>query len=145
MRMIDILKIMNPNLDPEKAKIHSATHSPTLGKEAIEIYQQGNFDEWQCWQSSKIFKRDLVISLISLPPRQDGKWLFAGVYRSRGAQSKWRDASQTYEYHYDLTPEPNYKEMSGRLVLTYARQFRYPYPFAETCINDILLSEIYPP
>ena len=81
MHMIDIPKIMNPNLVPEKANIHLATHSPTLGKEAIEIYRQGNFDEWQCWQSSKIFERDFVISLICLPPRQDSKWLFAGVYR----------------------------------------------------------------
>ena len=144
MRMIDILRILDPNLDPERAKIHLATHSPTLGKEAIEIYREGKFDEWQSWQSSTIFKRDLVMSLISLPPRKDGKWLFAGVYRSRSAQSKWREASREHEYRYDLTPDPNYKELSGRLVLKYHRQFRNSYPFAETCINEILLSEIYP-
>ena len=72
MNMLQFLQAMNPSFDPEEAKLHLATHSETLNRQAIDIYIAGEFDEWQCWNDPGNFNREYVISLISLPPRQDG-------------------------------------------------------------------------
>ncbi len=99
MRMIDLLAIMNPGLKPEDVKLHLAT--PGRDKqEPIDVYRAGGFHEWQRWQTRKNFEREFAISLVSLPPRHEDKWLFAGVYQSQGSEPKW-NAELGREYDYE--------------------------------------------
>ena len=144
MRMLDILMTMNPKLDPDKAKLHIATHSPNLGREAIDIYFSGEFNEWQSWNEPESFNRDLVISLICLPPRSDNKWLFAGIHRCEGGETRYSAEMDYTGYRHNLTEEKEYEEMNGRLVVTFERPSRMPYLVAGNWFDDIHVSEIYP-
>ena len=140
MLMFDLLEIMNPNLNPAEAKLHLATWNGSV--HPIDIYRAGDFDEWQRWQRRKNFERMFVISLINLPPQRDS-WLFAGIYSSRGVESKWLEERKREYHYYELTEEQAYKEMNGRLVVTFARPGRASYLRAEKWSDRILLSEIY--
>lgn len=144
MHILDILTILNPSLDPEKAKLHIATHSDTLGMQAIDIYLAGEFDEWQCWNEPGSFNRDLVISLISLPPRESNKWLFAGIYKCDGGQTEFRSKINLDQYKHNLKAEHEYHDIAGRLVVTFKRPGRKAYLRAEKWVQDILVSEMYP-
>ena len=142
MLMIDFLRAMNPNLNPAEANLHLATASSD-NEEPIDKYIAGTFDEWQRWQRKDNVKRKFVISLISLP-RQKDKWLFAGIHRSRGVKLEWREQRNREYFHYDLTEERAYKEMNGRLVVTFSRPGRASYLLADQWGDRILLSEVYP-
>ena len=144
MRMLDILKTMNPMLDSEQAKLHIASHSPNLGMEAVDIYFSGDFDEWQSWNEPGSFNRELAISLIGLPPRPNDRWLFAGVHRCHGGEMRHRVETDRIEYKHNLTEEQDYEEMNGRLVVTFKRRPRKAYLIAKHWLDDILVSEIYP-
>ena len=145
MRMLDILKIMNPGLDVTKAKLHLAYRSTTLGMEAIDIYLAGRFNEWQCWNNPGSFNRELVISLIGLPPRPYTKWLFAGIHRCYGGEESIWAETNTYEYRHNMTEEQDYNEMNGRLVVDFERPGgQLAYLVAENWIDGIDVSEIYP-
>ena len=140
MLMFDFLRAMNPNLNPAEAKLHFATWN---GEEhPIDVYLAGNFNDWQRWQSKKNFERKFLVSLINLP-HQKFKWLFAGVYRSAGVERKWSEDHQTHHYWYELTEHEDYKEMNGRMVVTFTKPSRGSYLYAEKWCNRIFLSEIY--
>ena len=142
MRMMDILTIMNPDIYPEDMKLHLAT--PGRDKqEPINVYRRGDFQDWQCWQTQKNFERPFVISLISLPPRNEHKWLFAGVYESQGSDLKYHSELNREYHYYDLIEEPAYEEMNGRLVVTFTRPGRQSYLDTEKYVDSIVLSEIY--
>ena len=144
MHLLQFLRAMNPRFDPEDAKLHLATHSETLNMQAFEIYTSGKFDEWQRWNNAGSFNRDLVISLVSLPPRDDGRWLFAGVHRCDGGEETYRPETDYDEYKHNLTEEEHYAEMNGRLVVEFERRGEQPYRIAANCIRDIVVREIYP-
>ena len=144
MRMLDILMTMNPDFDPDKAKLHIATHSPSRGMEAIDIYLAGEFNEWQSWNEPGSFNRNLVISLISLPPRPNEKWLFAGIHRCHGGEESYRAETGSIEYRHNLTEEQDYQELNGRLVVTFKKRPRKAYLIARHWLDDIFVSEIYP-
>ena len=144
MHLLQFLRAMNPSFDPEDAKLHLATHSETLNMQAFEIYIAGEFDAWQRWNNPGSFNRDLVISLISLPPREDGRWLFAGVHRCHGGEETYRPETDCDEYKHNLTEEQHYAEMNGRLVVEFERIFRQSYAIAANWIQDIIVREIYP-
>ena len=141
MLMFDLLRSMNPNLNPAEAKLHLATWNGV--EQPLDVYLAGNFNDWQRWQNAKNFERRIVISLIDIPHQKD-TWLFAGVYRSNGLDRKWSDEYKNHYNWYDLTEEQTYKEMNGRLVVRFARPGRAPYLLAEKWCNKIFLSEIYP-
>ena len=144
MNMLQFLQAMNSSFEPEEAKLHLATHGPTLSKEAIEIYTAGEFDEWKCWNEPGSFNRDYVISLISLPPRDSGRWLFAGIHRCLGGEETYSPETDRDEYKHNLTEEQHYAEMNGRLVVEIERIFRQPKAIAANWIRDIAVREIYP-
>lgn len=141
MLMFDLLRTMNPNLNPAEAKLHLATWNGV--EQPIDVYLAGNFNDWQRWQNAKNFERTFVISLIDIP-HQTNKWLFAGVYRSSGSERKWSEEYKKNYNWYELTEEQTYKEMNGRLVVTFSRPGRMSYLLAEKWGDRISLSEIYP-
>lgn len=140
MLMFDFLRTMNPDLNPVEAKLHLATWNGV--EQPIDVYLAGDFSDWQRWQNAKNFERGFVISLIDIPHQKD-KWLFAGVYRTNGSERKWSDEYKKHYNWYELTEEQTYKEMNGRLVVTFARPGRASYLLAEKWCDRILLSEIY--
>ena len=136
MRIFDFLTILNPSLDPAETKLHMAISDD--GEDPYERYLKGKFEKWQRWQTKRNFKRKFVLSLIRF--QFPDKWLFAGVYHSGEAKCKW---SNNKKYHYyELTEDPHCKEMNGRLIATYVKPWRNSYPYAETCSDQILVSEI---
>lgn len=141
MLMFDLLRTMNPYLNPAEAKLHLATWNGV--EQPLDVYLAGNFNDWQRWQKAKNFERKFVISLIDIP-HQTNKWLFAGVYRSSGSERKWSEEYQKNYNWYELTEEQTYKEMNGRLVVTFSRPGRASYLLAEKWGDRISLSEIHP-
>ncbi|MDE0041708.1 MAG: GIY-YIG nuclease family protein [Candidatus Poribacteria bacterium] len=141
MLMFDLLRTMNPNLNPAEAKLHLATWNGV--EQPLDVYLAGNFNDWQSWQSKKNFERKFVVSLINLP-HQKYKWLFAGVYQSAGVERKWSEEHQMHHYWYELTEHEDYKEMNGRMVVNLSGRSRQSYLYAEKWCDKILLSEIYP-
>ena len=123
MLMFDFLQAMNPDLNPAEAKLHLAT--ATDRQHPLDVYLAGNFNDWQRWQNAKNFERRFVISLIDMP-HQKNKWLFAGVYRSNGSERKWSEEYKKHYNWYELTEEQAYKEMNGRLVVSFSRPGRLP-------------------
>ena len=141
MLMFDFLQAINPDLNPAEAKLHLAT--ATDRQHPLDVYLAGNFNDWQRWQNAKNFERRFVISLIDIP-HQKNKWLFAGVYRSNGSERKWSEEYKKHYNWYELTEEQAYKEMNGRLVVSFSRPGRASYLLTEKWSDKILLSEIYP-
>ena len=140
MLMFDLLRTMNPNLNPEDAKLHLAAWNGV--EQPIDVYLAGDFNDWQSWQSKKNFERKFVVSLINLP-HQKYRWLFAGVYQSASVERKWSEHHETHHYWYELTEHIDYKEMNGRMVVTFTKPSRGSYLYAEKWSNRIILSEIY--
>ena len=134
MRMIDLLKVVHPTLDPADAKIHFAQWN---GQEnPLDKYLAGQFDEWQRWQTRRNFERTFVISLIDIG--DGGRWLFAGVHRS-GEATLHEDRR---ELRYDMMEEPQCHELNGRLIVKVDKNWRQPYVYAENYMDIIVVDEL---
>ncbi len=136
MRLFDLIKIMNPEVTPEKSKIHLAGW--TGEDDPLAEYYAGTFNEWQGWQSKKNFNRKYLVSLISL--RAADRWLFAGVYHPRGVTKK-----QGGKYFkYTLDEDESCAEMGGRIVASFSRSFRQSYLIGENWADQFTVSEFRP-
>jgi hypothetical protein len=80
MRVFDILRLLVPELEPIKTKIHLAGWNGF--NDPLDVFLAGRFAEWQSYQSQRNFERPLVLSLIKLKERD--RWLFAGLHRVDG-------------------------------------------------------------
>lgn len=134
MRMIDLLKVAHPALDPAEAKIHFAQWNGE--QNPLDVYLAGQFDEWQRWQSRRNFERAFVISLIDMGG--GGRWLFAGVYRAGTATLD----VERGEFRYDMVEDAQCRELNGRLVVQVIKNWRQPYVFAENYVDVILVDEL---
>jgi len=136
MKLIDILHIYLPELNPSSCKIHLAIWDGA--ENPLELYFQNRFDEWQTWQSRKNFQRELVISLINLNRRN--KWLFAGIFSS--ISSNWEADRSLHQYELEKLPETD--EIIGRAIVNFSRPGRQSFLNAERWMNDIEFSELLP-
>ena len=136
MRIVDVITLMDPEVTPERTKIHLATWN---GEDnPIDVYLAGSFDEWQRCQTRRNFERPFVIALISLPGIN--KWLYAGVHASAGCE--WRPDREFF--YYTLQERPFCSEFNGRLVANFARPGRQSYLNAENWLDHLLVEEILP-
>jgi len=134
VQLFDLIALSNPDVKPPSCKIHLATWN---GEEnPLDVYLAGEFDEWQKWQTKRNFERKCVISLISLPIKN--QWLFVGLYQSSGAE--WKDDRNLF--YYELSPDPSCLEIQGRLVVSFARSGRQPYLSAEKWAQDVRVIEL---
>lgn len=123
MLLFDFLRVQDPTITPENAKVHLACWN---GKDdPLQVYYRGDFDLWQSSQNKPNFERAFVVSLISLP--EATRWLFVGVYASKG---KTTLPGGTYQYN--LEPRPANAEFAGRLFVTFSRT-RASYLLGESC------------
>jgi hypothetical protein len=136
MRVFDLISVMDPQVTPQRTKIHLATWN---GQDnPLDVYLAGGFDEWQRWQTRRNFERAFVVSLISLPGVN--RWLFAGVHTSHGHE--WKEAHNCFRY--DLREHLACSEMNGRMVASFARPGRQSYLDAENWADQVLLGEVLP-
>lgn len=136
MRLFQLLATLDPEVTPERCKIHLARWNGLV--DALDVYLAGDFDEWQKGQNQRNFERPFVLSLVELG--KAGRWLFAGTHDARGCV--WREDEGNY--YYDLTRRPSTDELDGRLVVAFKRRGRQSYLCAENWTNDLLVDSIRP-
>lgn len=132
MRLFQLLLMLDDQITPERCKMHFAYSDGN--DNPLDVYLAGGFDEWQSWQTKANFDREFVVSLIYLP--QKGQWLLAGAYQCMGR------TGQKPSYHYNLVRRPRLEELSGRLVISYGKSFRQPYPYGETVSEELEVLEM---
>lgn len=137
MILFDLLKCWEPTFSADEAKVHLARHNGS--EHPLDVFIQGNFDEWQCWQANRNFGRKFVVSLIQAgtPTR----WLFAGLFRSKSYEER---VDPKPHYFYDLERVPAAEEWVGRLYLTSTYTKRHSYPNGETLADDLVVTELLP-
>lgn len=137
MKLFDILNILNPDITPGNAKLHLAGWNGE--EDPLEVYLQGQFEEWQCWQTRKNFPRKYVVSLINL--NNVNTWLFAGVYVSSG-NPEYHDELDPPLYKYILTENMSCHELNGRLVVSFVRPGRQSYLNSENWAKSLVVDHI---
>ncbi|MCP5230242.1 GIY-YIG nuclease family protein [Accumulibacter sp.] len=137
MKAIRIIEAVGGKVAIDQTKVHLATWNGA--DNPLDVYLAGNFQEWQRWQTKRNFEQKYVLSLIKLPGND--RWLFAGLYESKGHEEKaWQDGKSLF--YYDLTALDDYAELDGRLVVRFKRSGRQSYLHAERWIDQMDVEEI---
>jgi hypothetical protein len=137
MNLFDVLNLSSAApLSPGQCKIHLATSDRK--QNPLDVYWEGNFDEWQAWQTKKNFERPYIISLISLPAKN--KWLFVGVYKTDGVELKEDVPPGPYRYNTFLVDD--YSDLIARAIISFERPSRASYLNAETWWERLVVSEL---
>lgn len=124
-------------LDPSRCKIHLATTGRD-GRDPLDIYCEGRFQKWQEHQHKRNFERAFIVSLIRMPA--ENTWLFAGIHTSENCVEQ----ADGDGFMYSTNEVAEFSELTGRLVVTFARPGRQSYLLAENWINEIRMKEIFP-
>jgi hypothetical protein len=138
VRLFDLLPLWEPGFTAIQAKIHLGRYNGN--ERPIDEFLAGRWDEWQRWQTGPNFERPYVVSLV-----QDGlptRWLFAGLFRSHGAQE--RPGARKPLLYYDLERLASADEWVGRLYLTSPYKSRWSYLKGETIAHNLVISELLP-
>ena len=135
MLVFDLLRFLEPRLDPELCKVHLCVFNGIT--QPIEVFVEGRFDEDQLWQKQRNFQREFVISFIELPEAH--AWLFAGTFQSHGCEK-----NKGVGYTYDMTAIPATDEFVGRLTARYVKPGRQNYPYGESVAPSMTLIGISP-
>jgi hypothetical protein len=135
--LFDLLKMLEPTFSVEKAKVHLARHNGT--EQPIDVFVQGNFDEWQRMQRARNFELEFVVSL--LQAGNPTRWLFAGLFRSKGYKE---ENDPQHAYYYNLHRLSATEELVGRLYLTSRYKQRNSYPLGKTLMSDLTVAELLP-
>ncbi len=136
MKLFDVLKLNDPSIDPNSAKLHLACWNGS--DDPVDVFRHGRFQEWQAWQRARNFERPQIVSLIQM--RGGGqRWLFAGCFDQKGCA---RHPSHPNEWLYQTTERSSTESLSGRLIVQYQRQGRNSYRNAETIADELLVVEL---
>jgi len=130
IELVGFLLYYNNKADLNNYKIHLAggPHKP------LEAFFQGNFKEWQEWQTQRNFQCKQVISLIDLGYN---KWLFAGVYKINGYT---KISDKHFSYNTQLIE--GFEDLIGRIIISYKRKGRASYLWGRPERNKFEISEI---
>lgn len=133
MKLFDLLQLLAPTVTPEHCKLHLASWN---GQEhPLDVFLAGDFPEWQRWQSKRNFERVYVVSLIAMG---GNRWLFAGLYRS--GEPERHEAKGMWLY--PLAEEAACRELTGRLVIDFARSGRQSYLVAENWADALAVRQL---
>lgn len=135
MKLFDLLRLWEPTFSPSNTKVHLARYNGS--EKPLDVFIQGDFDEWQRWQSSRNFQREFVVSLIQAGTPTN--WLFAGLFRTDGYEMR-NDPHP--HFFYNLERVQSAEEWVGRLYLTSQYKHRNSYPLGETLADDLAVSEL---
>lgn len=127
-----------PDLTPKNSKLHFAI---TNGKEnPLDVYYQGDFQEWQRQQLKRNFDRKYVVSFIAMPT--PNLWLFAGVHLS-DIPTQREDC-----IYYPLVEIQETKELDGRLIISFDKKnvdnkfVRQSYLLTENWVEKLNVAEV---
>lgn len=135
MLLFDLLQLEDPDLRPEKTKLHLASWNGQ--DDPLDVFFEGKFNEWQSWQTRRNFERRFVVSLIALP--KPDRWLYAGSYDVLGRESLGEQG-----HMYDLRPRQRSPELDGRLVVSFRRTGRQSYLVGERWAQNLEVAELLP-
>lgn len=133
IRLFELLSLLGTDVTPNNSKIHLATWNGY--ENPFDVYLEGRFDSWQCWQSKKNFGRRNIVSFINLG---GSRWLFAGVHITRDVQ--WAGD----HYDYTLDEDQRFSGLNGRLIVNYPRKGRQSYRNADSCAERFIVQELLP-
>ncbi|EKY3925559.1 GIY-YIG nuclease family protein, partial [Enterobacter hormaechei] len=117
MELFQYLQSLYPQLTPNNSKIHLASTNE-YKENPLKEFLNDTFDDWQCLQKHKDFKRTYVISLIQTEEKH--RWLYAGTFLNEGCTP---DAThpvpgRNENYHlYQLHHVPELAEYRGRMYI----------------------------
>ena len=138
MNAFHLLQILLPDLTPKNSKLHFAI---TNGKEnPLDVYYQGDFQEWQRQQLRRNFDRKYVVSFIAMPT--PNLWLFAGVHLS-DIPTQREDC-----IYYPLVEIQETKELDGRLIISFDKKnvdnkfVRQSYLLTENWVEKLNVAEV---
>lgn len=131
INLIDLIKLANVELG--KFKIHLAK---SRSGDPLNYFFSGIFKEWQERQTQRNFECENVIGLISV---EKGQWLFAGVWRIDGKPKKIRDG-----WSYRTTEVSGLEHLTGRVIISFLRDFRQSYLLGESYGQKLVVQEIRP-
>lgn len=131
MKVVELIPFINEIENDTKIHFAKGGKNP---EDALISFTNGSFKEWQEYQRNENFRRQYVLSLIWLG---NDEWLYAGVYKVNGVK-KHKDGH--FEYLTSLTKHG--RELIGKAVIHYKRQFRQSYCNAERYIDDFEVIEI---
>jgi hypothetical protein len=135
MEICEIIPFLEKNKN--EIKIHCAIGG--INKfEPLYVFSQGNFKEWQEHQNKKNFERKYILSIIYLDKNE---WLFAGIYQSINVKQVFKE-NKTEAYLYETKILDNSKDLIGKLVITFEKDFRNSYLLLENHINNLMICEI---
>jgi hypothetical protein len=135
-QLIPFLKDNEKNI-----KIHCAIGNAEKGKSRLEPlfeYSKGKFKEWQEGQNQKNFEREYILSIIYIDKNE---WLYAGLYQSLSVKEAKKDNGKTY-YLYKTKLLDYGKDLIGKLVINFEKDFRASYLKLEKYINKLELFEV---
>lgn len=131
-----LIKILLPFLSENDTSIKIHTAIGRVNKyEPLYLFAKNNFKHWQEEQNNKNFERDYILSIIYFNKQE---WLFAGVYRSIDVR---KTGKGRYQYKTELMDVG--KELIGRLVIRFEKDFRATYLKLENHIDDLHISELF--
>ncbi|CAI1213519.1 TPA: GIY-YIG nuclease family protein [Serratia marcescens] len=119
MDLFSYLTLALPDLSPERCHVHFASIND-YDEDPLTEFEHGTFDEWQCWQKKKVFRRPYVVSLIQTENRL--RWMYAGTYETGELPRDAEPVSGRDEayYRYALQPVTALSEYAGRLHVSRA-------------------------
>ncbi|MEA9911553.1 GIY-YIG nuclease family protein [Xanthomonas campestris pv. raphani] len=135
MRLFDLLKVWEPTFDARNTKVHLARYNGD--ERPLDVFLEGQFDEWQRWQSKRNFQRKFVVSLVNTG--SPTRWLYAGLFRSIDYVE---EGEPKPHYYYSLERVAACEEWVGRLYLESFYTKRHSYPRGETLAEDLTVSEL---
>ncbi len=142
MRIFDMIKLLTPEFDPARSKIHLACWNGQ--EDPLDVFLAGKFPEWQGIQNQRNFERPFVLSLVKLEERD--RWLFGGLHKVDGPCLSIPDPLRSGQdlYKYPTSEVPSAAALTGRLVAQFERPGRQSYLLAENWMEKITLAEVYP-
>lgn len=113
-------------------------HLATGGSDKMRPYKklllgQEEFTEWQECQTNKNFGRKYVISLAYM---DRDKWMFAGVYKVLSVPPKQIERGGWTGWKYETRLADVQKDLIGRAVIYFHRNFRHSYLNLEMMPSD---------
>jgi hypothetical protein len=117
-------------------KVHCAIGRINKLEPLVE-FSKGKFKEWQEAQNKENFKRNYILSLIF---KSKGEWIFAGIYKSIGVKPGRIGNPQGFTYKTELYDIG--KELIGRLIISFEKDFRASYLKLEEHIEKFSVCEI---
>ncbi len=136
IKIDDFLRENNQSLD--KYKIHLAFGGRNK-REPLYLLTKNKFKKWQEYQNNKNFERQFILSLIFY--KQD-EWVFGGLYARISVTKAYDKKQKKHYFNYKTKLLPIHKDLIGRAIFTFKKEFRQSYILLENHNNNIVLSEI---